>query len=556
MHILNRIHFTLVRSFLLISILISISNVLFAQSTHGNYYWIEFHDKKGTQFSIAHPEEFLSQRALARRERQNIKIDETDLPVSKIYTDSLIALGFKLIHSTKWLNGCTVKSNNTELVNQLSEIDFIKFFELTKPSVVSKSAINKFESMELSAAIDSSYYGASVSQISQLKGLTLHQSGFRGKGLQIAVLDNGFLNANEIAAFDSLWMDGRILGFRDFVSEDGNVFQEGGHGTNVLSTMGACLPGQLVGSAPDASFYLFRTEDYASEYLIEEDNWVAGAEYADSLGVDIINSSLGYAYFNDPAMDHTYAEMDGRTTRVTRAANVAAEKGILVFCSAGNEGNKTWHYLIAPSDGENVIGVGAVDENGSPALFTSFGPASDGRVKPNVSATGVGTALISTSGAIVKLNGTSFSSPLLAGITACLWQAFQQATNFEIKEAIEKSGSQFSAPDFRLGYGIPDFEIAYSILIKSHFPENLEDLDWHVFPNPFSDHLSAMWLNEGTFDECLVQLISIRGNVLYENIFGQSNRIVLSKLTNLPSGLYLLKLISGERSKTFRIVKR
>ena len=546
----------MIRKLVFISFLIISSNELLAQSTDENLYWIEFTDKKGTEFSIDKPEEFLSQRAIDRRKRQNIEIDQTDLPVSKIYTDSLQSIGFILKHTSKWLNGCTVLGSE-DMVSQLQNVSFIKYWELTKPANPSKSGKLKFEQTEeIGAAFDSVYYGASLIQVDQLNGLALHKQGFRGKGIQIAVLDNGFLNVNQIAAFDSLWQSGRILGYKDFVNPGGDVFGEGSHGTNVLSAMGACLPNQLIGTAPDASYYLFRTEEDGVEYLVEEDHWVAGAEYADSLGVDIINSSLGYYVFDDPAMNHTYSDMDGKSTRVTRGANMASSKGILVCNSAGNEGNKSWHYIIAPSDGDYVLAAGAVNSEKLPASFTSFGPASDGDVKPNVSAMGVATALIGVGGSIVRSNGTSFSSPLLAGMSACLWQAIPGATAVEIRETIEDSSSLYNSPDNRLGYGIPDFGKAMFMLIKKKLPAKLENSDWHLYPNPVDDFLQIVWLHEEIFNECRVQIVSLRGNQLFDRIFTNSSRIYLSNLTNLPSGLYLLKLTSEKKTALFKIVKR
>jgi hypothetical protein len=537
--------------------LIFFSRILLAQPSGENYYWIGFTDKNGTEYMINRPEEFLSQRALLRREKQNIAINETDLPVSKTYTDSLQSMGFRLVHTSKWLNGCTVATSNPALVEQLSGISFIVSFQLSKPANQKKSAIVKYKKPEIQQeAVDSVYYGVSLAQITQMNGLSLHQQGFRGKGMHIAVLDNGFLNTHQVAAFDSLWDNGRILGFRDFVTPGGNIFQEGGHGTNVLSAMGACLPNQLIGTAPDASYYLLRTEDDGSEFIVEEDYWVAGAEYADSLGADIINSSLGYYEFDDLSTNHHYSDMDGQTTRVTRAANMAAQKGMLVCSSAGNEGNNAWKYIIAPADGDFVLAVGAVDAKGAPAAFTSYGPAADGDIKPNVAAMGLLTALIETSGKVSRGNGTSFSSPLMAGMAACLWQAFPHATSVEIKEAIEQSASLYHSPHNRLGYGIPDFSLAMFLLTKRYLPDNLKSANWHVFPNPATDYLQIVWLHEGIFGECRVQLISPRGNLLLDRTFSESSRINLSNLTNLPSGLFILKIVSGEGTATFKIVKR
>lgn len=551
MVIFNRI----MRSFLIISIFLLCAYFVSAQKG-ANYYWIQFADKKGTAYSISRPEQFLSERALERRIRQQIAVDETDLPVSQVYTDSLVRMGFQLVHCSKWLNGCTVKTESPENIDRLDEPGFIINIEITKPALSVKSAKKKFEDCMLSDEVDENEkYGISLDQLVQINGMPLHQNGFRGKGMLVAVLDNGFMNVNSIAAFDSLWVAKRIVAARDFVSPVASVFESGGHGTNVLSVMGANSPGKYLGVAPDASYALIRTEDDGSEFLIEEDNWVVGAEYADSLGADIINSSLGYSEFDDETMDHLYSELDGETTRVTRAANLAAQKGMLVVNSAGNEGNKPWKYIIAPSDGENVLAIGAVDGNGTVASFSSFGPAYGGAVKPNVSARGVGTALLGLTGQIYKGNGTSFSSPLVAGMAACLWQANPAASSGEIRNAIEKTASQFFSPDDRLGYGIPDFSVADIWLKKEHLPESVKDNNWLVYPNPVSERLHMLWLRESSFSSCRVQLVSLQGKILQEHFFPSGYQIVLANLINLPSGLFLLKITSEETSNTFKLIK-
>ncbi len=543
------------KAFLVIAFFHITANSILAQNEM-SYYWIQFTDKKGTAYSLAHPEEFLSERALERRVRQQIEIDETDLPVSKIYTDSLQRMGFQLVHCSKWLNGCTVKTSSTENINQLASIDFITSFELTKPASQVKSAGKKMEDCVLAENDKADEkYGISLEQIAQINGLPLHQNGFRGKTKIIAVLDNGFLNANSIAAFDSLWQNKHIVATRDFVNPGASVFESGDHGTNVLSVMGSNLPGQIVGVAPDASYALIRTEQDGSEFLVEEDNWVAGAEYADSLGVDIINSSLGYSEFDNTGMDHLYSDMDGQTTRVTRGANMAAQKGILVVNSAGNEGNKQWKYLIAPSDGTDVLAIGAVNDAGVVASFSSFGPAYGGAIKPNVSARGVSTALVSVDGELSRSNGTSFSSPLIAGMAACLWQANPNASSLEIKSIIEKTASQYATPDARLGYGIPDFAMANILLKKEKLPNALSNNNWLIFPNPVGEQLHLLWLHELPSPECQIQLTNIHGQILGLENFPSGYQIVLPNLANLPSGLFFLKIISEGKTESFKLIK-
>lgn len=538
----------------LITGFVFIACATFAQDNN-EYFWIRFVDKQGTEYSVNQPEAFLSERAIERRNKQGIEIDETDLPVSKIYLDSLQKIGFSIVHTSKWMNGCTVKSDNKDLIEVLSSISFISSHQLSKPANSPKSAKNKFQDELLTKLPDTLSYGAARFQIQQINGKPLHDNGFRGEGIHIAVLDGGFKNVNSVSAFDSLWINKRILGMRDFVNPEGDIFSFDDHGTKVLSTMGANISAVMVGTAPGASYYLFRAEDDNSEYIIEEDNWIAAAEYADSLGVDIINTSLGYSEFDDSATDHSYSDMDGNTTRVTRAANMAVEKGMLVFNSAGNSGSKSWKYITAPSDGDHVISVGAITNAGARASFSSFGPAADGDVKPNVVALGYNTTVFLDSDIVEQASGTSFASPIIAGMSACLWQANPEATSFEVKQAIEKSANQYANPDDALGYGIPDFAYADLLLKIENLPEEEIKSNWFIFPNPCNNFLRMKWLPEEKFEECKVQLFNLSGAKLFEQHFKQNDQIVLNNLADLPDGLLILKIECGESVSERKIVK-
>ena len=528
---------------------------LSAQVAPQNTYWVKLTDKKGTTFQVNHPEEFLSQRSIDRRLKQQIPIDETDLPVSRVYIDSLIKLGLELVHTSKWLNGLTVRTSDTVLIKEVASLPFVSLVQLTKPGITTKSGKIKFNEDELNSDIPPTNYGNAYNQLSQLNGQYLHNKGFRGKGIQIAVLDAGFWHVNQIAAFDSLRNSNRILGTRDLVDPKSNFYQQHTHGMSVLSCMGGNIPGTLVGTSPDASFYLFRSEDAATEYLIEEDNWVAAAELADSLGADVINSSLGYYDFDDPKMSHPYSDMNGKKTRVTQGANMAFQKGILVFNSAGNEGDKAWKRIVAPSDGENVIAVAAVDKNGKRALFSSVGPAYGGAIKPNVAAMGSSTALVISNGSIGNGNGTSFSSPVLAGMGACLLQANPEANAKQIKLAIEQSASMYLKPDSLLGYGIPDFQKA-DLILKNTGVKTMETASsWVVSPNPFSDYIFIRNLNPGLSGGCFVSIYNLQGICLWQSNFNASENIFLKNLGNLPDGFLIVTIRIEDKVERFKILK-
>jgi hypothetical protein len=526
-----------------------------AQSTPKSYFWVQLKDKKGTPFQISNPEAFLSQRAISRRIRQHIAIDETDLPVSPVYLDTLKKRGLEIFHTSKWLNGVTVRIADTSQIRKIAALPFVASVQYTRPANVLKSAKNKFNEDELQAAIDPATYGNALTQLTQLNGQYLHNQGFRGKGIQIAVLDAGFWHVNEIEAFDTLRTTKRILGTRDFVDPKSDFYQQNSHGMSVLSCMGGNQPGKLIGTAPDASYYLFRSEDVGSEYLIEEDNWVAAAELADSLGVNVINSSLGYYSFDDSKMNHPFSDMNGKKTRVTKGANMAFQKGILVICSAGNEANNTWKRIIAPSDGENVLAIAAVDKNGIRSSFSSVGPAFGGGVKPNVAAMGGSTYLVAGSGLLGNSSGTSFSSPVLAGMSACLLQSNPYANVKQVKIAIEQSAHQYSKPDSLLGYGIPDFEKADKYLKVNSTQSLVSEYSWLVLPNPFNDYLQIQNFNPASDEGCLISIYNLQGILLWQSAFKNTEQILLNKLDKLPHGLLVLSIRSGGKEDRFKLIK-
>lgn len=425
---------------------------------YADTWWIAFKDKVGTAGDMAHPEQILSPRALERREKHHIPIDSLDLPVSRVYTDSICRLGVQLLHTSRWHNGATVYIADNTLINRLRSLDFVDHVQRTQTD---KPATTVSKHKLPLATNDIPDYGNAALQTAMLHLTALHNEGFKGAGIHIAVVDNGFYNADQLDCFNSVRP--RILATYDFVAPGNDVYRQGTHGTMVLSCM-AAADNHFTGASPEASYYLFRTEDDNTESLREMDAQVAAFELADSLGADIITSSLGYAYgFDDVSTDYTYADMDGRTLRNSRAATIAARKGIIVCIAMGNEGNKAWHYLTAPADADSILSVGSVNNELQQSPFSSFGPAADQRIKPDVCALGSNAAIVNpTTGDYSYSNGTSFATPIIAGMTACLWNALPQLSNMQLIERIIQSASQTDRPDDCLGYGIPDAWYAYT----------------------------------------------------------------------------------------------
>lgn len=422
---------------------------------------LQLKDKAGTPFNLKRPEAYLSAKALERRARQHLKVDSTDLPLSPVYLEKIRETGLRIVSQSKWNNTVLVATAMKDDEHRLRALPFVErvthVFSSPDSIIPSKRDALFMDAQEPDTAAKSAY-GKAFTQIDMLNGARLHAAGFRGKGMTIAVLDGGFMNADVIPLLRKV----KVVATRDFVYPSSEEFYgELDHGTEVLSTMAMNEPNLFVGTAPEAQYILARTEDGRSESGAEEDFWVAAAEYADSIGADVINASLGYHHFDGDLGDYKYADLDGRTSHSSRAAALLAGKGIVFVTSAGNDGMGAWKKIGVPGDADGVLAVGAVTEKRVNTAFSSVGPSADGRVKPDVMAMGSHAAVVNGRGKIVNANGTSFSSPITCGMVACLWQALPNKTAAEIMDLVRASADRFEKPDNVFGYGIPDFWKAY-----------------------------------------------------------------------------------------------
>lgn len=439
-------------------------SVFYKKLSKAYRYRVYLADKKNNSYSLKEPEAFLSEKALARRKRLGIKLDKHDLPVSPFYLKELQAKGLRVHCVSKWNNTVVVEMSDTLQVEMLKRFSFVtgvkKVWE-SKDSVLCYQGLDRFSMIENKRDTLDCFYGKGEKQISQLDADELHKAGYCGQGITIAVIDGGFLNVDSISAFKHT----KILGTRNFVDPTKSVYAElQPHGTMVLGCIAPNEPYFHVGTAPEASFYLLQSEDTTSEQPIEEDNWCAAVEYADSIGADIVTSSLGYTTFDKGHESHKYFEADGKTVVNSRVASLAASRGVLLLNSAGNEGDGTWKKIGFPADAPNILTVGAVDYEGVNTIFSSLGNTADGRIKPDVMAVGAGTWVVDAEGNFVQSNGTSFSCPVLCGAVACLWQAFPEKTPLEIIAAVLRSANNYEHPDNVYGYGIPNMWKAYNIL--------------------------------------------------------------------------------------------
>lgn len=431
--------------------------------TDGNDYKFRLvlKDKGQSNLSISNPESFLSPKAIERRRKQNIPIDASDLPISPEYLKAIQQIGGTIVAKSKWLNTVSVNCTDEFLIDKYKALPFVKDVILvwegkrkeisTAPKYIDVPQIGANHTPDV--PLD---YGTAFNNINVNNGQALHNKGFRGEGVDIAVIDAGFINFKANPAFKNV----NVKGAKSFVYENDNPYSKDNHGIWVTSCMATNLPGTYVGTAPEANYWLLRTEDEATEYPIEEDYWVNAVEYADSVGVDIINSSLYYAtgyYF--PSARYKFEDMDGKTALATRGANVAASKGIFIVNCAGNEGP----WVGTPADSPHVLAVGSVSSKLNIHTFTAWGITIDGRMKPDVVAMGGSASVINESGNSETRSGTSYASPIMCGLAACLWQAYPKLTNAELMQVIRQSADRAAKPEVPYGYGIANMQKAMEL---------------------------------------------------------------------------------------------
>jgi serine protease AprX len=515
--------------------------------------WIYLVDKQNVSFSISNPISILTQKAIDRKNAHGVIIDERDVPVNETYITQLKnANGITVMAKSKWFNAVHVRGNETDINNLTTTLPFIDHIDFADKSLNAPKKAQVKRQSKLENTLTVFNYGNAANQIQMIKGNELHLANYTGTGMSVAVLDAGFPNVNTMASFQRLRDAGKLLDDYDFVNRDHDVYTNttSSHGTWVLSTMAGYVENQYVGTAPDASYYLFITEDAPNENPVEESYWVEAAERADSLGVDVINTSLGYTTYDNPNYNYTMADMDGNTAFITQGANMAFEKGMLLVNSAGNSGNDSWGIVGAPADAAGVLSVGAVKSDGTYASFSSRGNATQPTRKPDVVAQGQASYVIDINDAIGTLNGTSFSSPIMTGGIVCLWQALPSLNNIQIMQLVRESASQYNAPDYFLGYGIPNLQVALNSALSLIDTDIVSSIK--VYPNPTN---SVLYFKLPPSEkELSVTIFDLLGKqVLHTFVTVINNKIDVSTLSK---GLYITNLETKKISKSIKLIKQ
>lgn len=519
---------------------------------HPQYYKFRVYlkDKGNTVHSTDNPDVFLSGRAIERKKKENVEIDESDLPVSRDYFTLVEKAGGKIVTHSNWFSTLVVEVSDSLRIGNiesLSFVDSVKYIwrgnrplpgERARPRLVSVGC-------DENAGADTEY-GFTDTQFRMHNAAIMAEAGFRGRGMLIGVIDAGFTNFDVIPRFESV----RLGGYMDFVP-DGSLFASSDHGTKVLSTMATHLPGLMMGSAPEATYWLLRSEDTSSEFPVEEDYWVRAVEFADSLGVDVINTSLGYNNFDDKSLNYTHAGLDGSVSLMSQAADKAYEKGMLIVVSAGNEGNKSWQKITPPADAMNVLAVGAVGTDSIIASFSSHGLTADGRIKPDLVSVGRETVTIGRDGSVGQTNGTSLSSPFLAGLIASLWSVNPALHRSELVDIVKRSSDRYVNPDSVYGYGIPDFHKAMKeVLGKLEiYPKELTDNGWGIHPEPAGGYTVS--LSEPVFSSSSYsfRLLDESGYLISTYRFKEDNTVFVPLQDKIRKGNRFLYFVTEEPFK-------
>ena len=528
--------------YIIIYIVFLYSNSIFCQQ---EYAWVYFKDKKNVEYFINNPELILTELSIYKKQSKGISIDYKDVPINTNYLETIDSIdNLSILAKSKWLN-CIYVEADLDLLYELTDLSFVDNIIFANKSLNPNRNKNSQTLDDYTLLHKSIDYGSSTNQIEMLNLDFLHDNEFTGDGINMAVIDAGFVNVNSMSSFSRLRNSGGILYTYDFILDTENIYEYQGnsHGTKVLSTIAGFVEDEYYGTAPDASFYLFRTEDVSSETPVEECYWVEAVEVADSLGVDIINTSLGYKGYDNPNYSHSQLDINGYTTFITRGANIANEKGILLVNSAGNSST---NGIIAPADSQGVLSIGAVDSEGIYASFSSQGSDIQPSIKPDVVAQGYQSKVINIYDQIVSNSGTSFSSPIMAGSIACLMQAYPRLSANEIMNLIRESSSQFNNPDYQLGYGIPNLYTAYDLAL------NLTLNDFDVFPNPTIDYLNI--ISQWNVSNYHLDIFDINGKLIYSKYFTNPR----SKINTyeFSKGIYLMKISYINEGENKSIIKK
>ena len=542
---------------ILFIVLLFTPDIIFAQKPYTKY-WIAFADKLNSPYHIDQPQAFLTAKALERRAKYNIPVNNTDIPVNLTYIEAIKNTGVKVLYTSRWMNGCVIATQDEIALNKINQLPFVIANEgvtMVAPAPKNGKKQETQTITEFDPLRNETYFGGAHWQTQMLNGDYLHAQGYTGKGMTVAVLDAGFNNAQNMEIFEHLYKENRLLGAYDLVDGDNDPYGGSNHGTQVRSIMAGKKPGIFVGACPDANYYLFRTEETSSETRIEEYNWLAAAEIADSLGVDVFNTSLGYTDFDTLTMNYSYNDLDGNTTVIARASDMAASKGILVVNSAGNSGNSDWYYLNSPADADSILTVGAVDSLGVYANFSSHGPTSDGQIKPNVVGQGKRTYLVNPDGSMARSNGTSFSSPLIAALSACLWQANRNLNNMEIIKIIEQSASNYDNPNNDIGYGLPDYFKALQLAnnrykavasLNQQFPAKVNKAIGVAYPNPTNGSELYLFYQSPRYEVIQLALYDSAGRLISQQehtvLEGVPSNISILGWDGVTRGQYVIKV--------------
>ena len=534
----------------LILLLILYSDWIYCQSQEFSYYYrVYFRDKGENTINNFSAADLISSRALERRHKAGIQVpDITDIPVFEAYIDTITSKGYTLHCKSKWMNTALFKTHTPLDINIIRNLSFVSDVRIVRTPGIKSPFNDKLVTVNKQAG-DPPF----DRPVTMVNGYALQNAGYDGKGILIAIIDAGFIDADKINSLTDLRNRNGIKATFNFVKNYENVYESSSHGTEVFSVLGGKITGSIAGTAPGADYLLLKTEDVNSEFPCEEDFWAAGAEFADSSGADIISSSLGYFNFDDPSMNYKHADLDGNTAFVTRTADIAASKGILVVNSAGNERNGAWVKIICPSDGDSVIAVGAVDGGGLISTFSSSGPSADKRIKPDNVTMGVSVPVQLTQGEVTRGNGTSFACPVMSGMAACLMQAIPQALNSDIIEALHKSADRYNFPDSLYGYGIPDMAAALDYLTEKYFEIPADKTI--AAPNPTTGTVKIAFHDPP--GSVTIEIISLSGRILYRTEYPDfAGRILtVTELQNMEQGIYFIKVSTGNWFSVHKIIK-